>query len=532
MSGHYAVLIAEDDALYRASIVHAVPWGDVDCVLIGAVSSGEDALEVLRRRRIDLLITDVEMPGINGIELMARARELRPGLQCLMLSNFDTFDYVKSSLTQGADDYLLKQSLAPASLRAAVERVVASRPRTEADEAPQPEDAGWGLMLRRDITRALLTGELDASRRGAAGQVLFQGGEPRRVVAACFAMSRYLEHLSRVPRDAPPGHFVSMLLDLCEEALGPGAVVCVVDENLYGALIPMPIDNLHPTVDGELVRMHERLVGACGKLLNAEIMAEVSRPVAGADGLAAAWEQLRRQLESRQFETPPQPREHGGQQIALLDLTQERDLFAAIVAGDEAEVSHMVSGLFPAASERGPSRNALLMLANDLLNLGIRVCKNRGLHPECFLDGPELPQASIARAASLDELTGYVRDRLASLARRFAGAAPGSPLAQRALAIIHTRFDEPLTLAGVAHEVGVSASHLSRVLTSGGGAAFGEELTRTRLEAAKQLLSDQSLSIHQISRRCGYANYTYFFNVFRKRFGMTPQTYRNQVAGP
>lgn len=528
MSATWAVLIAEDDALYRSRIAHAVPWGDLGCVLIAAVSSGEDALEVVRNRRIDLLVTDVEMPGISGIELMGHARALRPQLQCLMLSNFDTFDYVKSSLKQGADDYLLKQEVTPSTLAVAIRGILRGRAPEERTPGGVSPDAGSGMLVRRDIARALLTGGLADESMPRAPELLFPGRENLEMVPVCFALSSYAQHLAGIPRDISEGHFIGMLLDLCEEALGEGSVATVVQENLFGAVLPVTARSQRPSHEAEFLILADRLEAATIKLLDARVIVQVGGPALGAAELAREWAALRAAVQDRPDDDPSG---HEAGTIALLDLDQERELFGAIVRGDAQAVTGLVRGLFPPAHEKGSSWRALLMLANDLMNLGIRVCKNRGIAPEVFLDQLHDPQASMSKATNSEDLVAYVDGRLRHLAERFKGAAPGSPVVQRATAIIHTRYGEALTLAGVAHEIGVSPAHLSRLLTSASGKGFGDELTATRLAAAKELLVDESLSVQQVSRRCGYANYTYFFNVFRKHVGMTPQTYRRHLAG-
>lgn len=102
------VLVVEDEELIRRGIVLAVDWAALDCVVVGEAANGEEALEAVERYDPTLIITDLKMPKMDGLELVRRLREAGNEAYVIILTAYDSFDYAQAALRLGAVDYLLK----------------------------------------------------------------------------------------------------------------------------------------------------------------------------------------------------------------------------------------------------------------------------------------------------------------------------------------------------------------------------------------------------------------------------------------
>jgi len=102
------------------------------------------------------------------------------------------------------------------------------------------------------------------------------------------------------------------------------------------------------------------------------------------------------------------------------------------------------------------------------------------------------------------------------------------PRLQQALEAIQTRFQEPLSAELLADEVGMSRAYFSELFSQELGITFGEQLTRTRIEVAKQLLDDTWMRVYEVSQAVGYPNPNYFARLFRERVGVLPSSYRSR----
>lgn len=115
------VLIVDDEAVVRRGIMLGVDWAALGCAVVGEASNGEEGLAAAERYSPNLIVTDVRMPHMDGVEMMRCLRERRYKGHIIVLSAYNDFDYARSALRHGAADYLLKpfrdQDLAAAVLR-------------------------------------------------------------------------------------------------------------------------------------------------------------------------------------------------------------------------------------------------------------------------------------------------------------------------------------------------------------------------------------------------------------------------------
>ena len=116
------VVIVEDEELVRQGIVQAVDWQSVDCVVAGEAADGAEGLEVIRRERPDIIVTDIKMPRMDGIEMLRRLRGEGNAAAVILLTAYSDFTYAQAAVKLGAVDYLLKP-FHDGELEEAVERL-------------------------------------------------------------------------------------------------------------------------------------------------------------------------------------------------------------------------------------------------------------------------------------------------------------------------------------------------------------------------------------------------------------------------
>ena len=102
------VLVVEDEEMIRKGIVLTVDWAALDCVVVGEAANGEEALQAARRYEPTLIITDLKMPKMDGIEMLQKLREQGCTAPAIILTAYDSFEYARSAMRLGAVDFLLK----------------------------------------------------------------------------------------------------------------------------------------------------------------------------------------------------------------------------------------------------------------------------------------------------------------------------------------------------------------------------------------------------------------------------------------
>ena len=104
----YTVVVADDETELREAVCTMIPWEALGFHLVGSASNGLDALQLVEQLEPDLLLTDIRMPFISGIELARQVREIRPAMNIAFLSGFDDFEYAKQAIQYNIISYMLK----------------------------------------------------------------------------------------------------------------------------------------------------------------------------------------------------------------------------------------------------------------------------------------------------------------------------------------------------------------------------------------------------------------------------------------
>ena len=140
------VVVVEDEELVRKGIVLTVDWAGAGCAVVGEAANGEEGLEVIRRYRPDLIVTDIRMPKLDGIEMLRRRREEGNRAHGVFHTAYSDFSYAQSALKLGAADYLLKP-FRDQELTHAVARVCRKMESAPAANTPavkkEPEATGY-----------------------------------------------------------------------------------------------------------------------------------------------------------------------------------------------------------------------------------------------------------------------------------------------------------------------------------------------------------------------------------------------------
>lgn len=119
----WTVLLVEDEVFVRESVREIISWEELGFRVIGESGNGEEALGIIRRERPDLVLSDIVMPGIDGIELLRRARAEGVRSKFVMLTCMGEFEYVRQAMEYGASNYILKLSMSVNSLRDTLRKV-------------------------------------------------------------------------------------------------------------------------------------------------------------------------------------------------------------------------------------------------------------------------------------------------------------------------------------------------------------------------------------------------------------------------
>jgi len=185
------VMLVDDDLLVRLGIKSLIQWEEHGFEFVGDAPDGERALELMEEQTPDILLTDIVMPRMNGLELIEAVKNRYPGTAIIVLSSHNEFDYVRKAMKLGVEDYLLKTSLKPSELlnlltEAAGKIVRVKGQSADAGERPPAKD------IKRASMAARLYAELHSDETGLSGTA---EGSPPELSPDSYVLLVKIRHL-------------------------------------------------------------------------------------------------------------------------------------------------------------------------------------------------------------------------------------------------------------------------------------------------------------------------------------------------
>jgi two-component system response regulator YesN len=536
-------LIVDDERMTRETLRTMVPWAELGVDEVETARDGLDALEKVGRGMPDLLVCDIRMPRMGGIELAQELRRRNPECGIIFLSGYSDKEYLKAAIRLQAADYIDKPLHLP-ELGAAVERnVQALRARAGASaEAARARRVLTGLepVLRAELAEALCRPGLELASLGEKFEARltapFLAGPVRVALAE-------LELEPAVPGGRGPpaeGRLRELVRSLNEGgpfdrlrgsgagdgaawAAGPGRV------GLVAAGDEVPDDERFEGLLGEVGAAAARALP--GARLRFGLGPAVRSPAGAPAALAAAAAALETRFyePDRPFLRPPADAAAlPGAPAAALDAGLDEHLQAALRAGELEgaaaalrELEARVQAARPAAPVAGELYRRVLRFVLE---------EARGWEPaEVRVEQERLAEAIRAQPT----LAGLAALAEATLRRCFAPGAGGAA-AERRIARIKEYLrahhaDPDLLVETVAAGVGLSESYLCTVFKQACGITVKDHLTRIRIDRAKQLLRDSEDKLQVVALQVGFRDANYFSTVFKREVGITPREYRERA---
>ncbi len=527
----YNVYLAEDEYMLREYVKSNRMWEDGPYVLCGDASNGEDAWEDIQAAPVDILITDIKMPFMDGLELSRLVCANRPEIKVIILSGYDDFAYAKQALTLGVTDYLLKP-LKPEDLLNTLAR---------AAELIDKE-----RRQRQSVSRLeqLASESLETNRHKFLSQ-LCSGLLPRDVIRK-KAQALQLELSAR--------WYVCCLLTVCElrraEADGEAYLTfvdCSQAMRLFESEHPdcvwysNDISQFHFIVLGDsesqvlekarayLTELQETLKL---RLKLTQLSAVIGTPCGDLCDLSGSM--LSAQIAAGLL---PQPRCGGVSLVSdCKSLLQndhytavEKDLFRSLLAtGSRKDVSEFIGAMVGRLEGTQMSRLYLTYVCLDILTAVSDFIRS--------LDGGKSVQLSMPDLNQLfncgHDLSGFrtALESVAAQAIRLRDQSRGGKnddIIQNARSFILEHYTEPtLDLSAVAGHVSINSAYFSKLFKQETGQCFIEYLTSLRINKAKELLRATHLRTSDIAYSVGYTDQNYFSKLFKKCVGMSAREFR------
>lgn len=537
------VVVIDDKPIIRRSIVQTIEWEALGCEVVGQAGDGNEGLQLLGELHPDIVITDIHMPGLNGLQLAEWMNAHLPASKAILITGYQEFEFAKQAVRLGVFDFIVKpfqNTELSRVIQSAVGKLDEERSRGEQAERLAREldrlEQRHAISLtavRAQWIERLMEGELEEPEDSRASM------EELGIDFARYALLTFrpvLENASEGTVWRERHDELGELAErLCERAGlqpirirrgGDMVVVCLFPR------IPEAREagrKLH-SIASEWVGEAERRAGMSCKAAYGSVYRLPQE-------MQMAWREMTELLDSGFFRseesilsarigTADRAREQAKtsimQDIERYERSIER-LTTEELAAETEQIIHQIR-----TYAEGNTTVAKGLLSDICLAAARYYFRTTG---DEFGLGRSIDQIleDMFRMRSFKEAAEYMKNLVRTVRSNLSGEEKGySLIVKNIMTYINTHYAEPITLSSVSASFGISAGYLSRLLRTETGINFVELVSRARIEAAKQLLRDPKYKVNEVGEMVGYKEYAYFYQVFKRMEGCSPKEYKNQ----
>lgn len=523
------LLIADDEPLVLVGMQSMLDWAALGIEVCATAHNGQQGMQLIDQHRPDIVISDIKMPLMSGLELAAACREAYGELPLfIMLTSYEEFAFVKEAMHLGAIEYLIKLELTPQNLRATVEKALARVKRLKGDVTPVVGTSG-GLQVFEEKFFARLYNNLFETPqqfRRQAEDLGLDFSESVYVVAACEIVN--VREMPAQQQITLCTSTVKMVRDTLEK-FGP-CTVTALDTRHFNVLFPLALDQMEDA--SYLPRLMCTAMDTVQRYFSVQLRCGIGTAVAAPFMLADSSHCARCLLAQASDAQPiANAAQSTGTSEILFDFSQVRsELTKAFGELDVAALYNSITNIVQILTGH-PSRHVQARdAASGLLHMALTLLPDgEAALARIFADTPDGYRCiyKFSGTAQCCQWMEQLRDGLCEILR-----SEHKNYKRRVVddvtEYIRQNLDRRLSLNEVAAAFSFSPNYLSLLFAKYADCGFVETITREKMTAAKSMMADGELKIYEIAEQLGYESAFYFSKVFKKETGLSPREYMQQ----
>lgn len=527
----YKLLIVDDEPLVQIGVSSMLDWNHYGITICGTAANGEMALRIMEKEMVDLVICDIKMPVMDGLELLKSCREKYGELPVfLILTSYEEFQLAKEALKYGVLDYLIKLELNRDTLSASIQKaldLLDKHYRYRLDSSNF--DSKSNMQGERDKFFIRLLHNLfdeEAQFTLEAQELHLDFSAPFYTVCYCQIKNCALSEQENKQVFQLYSSTVQMVQEIIAKYLH--CYITGLDMKHFSILIPLEEaesywDNLssvlHKTFSmvqnyfnvviltsvGSLCKLPSQIAESYQDARQIASLASIEEPIFFYDLLKDA-------APDRNAFNLSLFKEGIVRAFDELDTSRLKEIFEDIIALFAANPTYYLQAMDAASN--------ILYLTISLLPDG------HNLVNRMFADYPD-GYRSLYRLTATEQVLNWLSFFQEQLCTQLEERKKNykNPIVSNVQRYIAEHVEERLTLNDVASSFGVSPNYLSQLFKKYSEIGFSEYISQQKIALAKELMADGHLKIYEIAERLGFESAFYFSKVFKKVTGMAPRDY-------
>ncbi len=528
----YRIILIDDEPLILAGIASLICWEEHDCCIVGKATNGNDAIDLIMDTRPDIVITDIRMPVMNGLELIEACQKRDCEFAFIFLTNLEDFQLAKQAVHLGAIDYLVKLDLQPKALIQALERAKEYCSRMEShhnrelytlllkDTQKQQEQNYFSRLLLSSPDKELPPDAEISARYPGAYLILLQM-KPEQILFG-QTMDYDFQFIS------------SQLLDIVS---GIGAryfsshnILTPHKDTLLLVVCPKPESDNEKSLSDFCAKVNT----AIGTYFALTALFGVSRKKSRLSMLPDAFVEAQSALDHCYYDSalriafyknhdsrlrPPAQREFN---INFL----KKSMSAAVLENESQDLREIFRELSELFTQYKPDKTQAVSACINIYSYLHDLLQSESFEDNAFPYSIDIA-GQLSGLGSLDDILLWLEsfcEKICTLLteRKEKRSDKFVHMAKR---YIHEHYTEKMTLSDIADHLKISPGYLSTSFSNYMNRTVSDYIAEVKIEHAKELIDSGEYLIYEIANQLGFENAYYFSKVFKKVTGMSPKNY-------
>lgn len=527
----YKLILVDDEEDVRVSIERKVDWQALGFELAGSVSNGEEALELAEQMGVDVVMTDIKMPFMDGLTLCAKLKENYKNTKVVLYSGFDDFEFAREAIHLEAEEYLLK----PIGARDLenVFRKIRQNLDKEFDERRDKEKLyDYYQKSLPMMKEQLLTGILEGNIAEEHARTMIQT-YGMQFLSPVYAVALVGTNLRTAGEEPQAGQMLllslkNLAMDYLEKNMKTQTV-------MYLDRIVI-IARLQKEEDIQEFIYHINQVCKIGaRMLELDVDAGIGHACSQISQIATSYEEAKEAFDYRVlmgesshaiYINDVEPQKPGN---VLKEPLELQNILRNMKLGTREELELSIDKFIRELKEYKISMQQYQLTFMEMMTEILKLLRSYELDMTEIFGETFEPYQEMGKFHSPDELAEWMKDKCGKIRHLIREERKDSTktLTEKARQYIEENYaDSTLSVEHLCRHLNVSATYFSVLFKKETGMSFVSYLTKVRLEHAIELLDHTEDKSYMIAEKVGYTEANYFSYVFKKKYGVSPSRYR------
>ncbi|QKS70293.1 response regulator [Paenalkalicoccus suaedae] len=523
------VLLVDDNYQMLEFMFHCIPWTDKGLDVIGLCENGVEALEIAKKNTPDIIITDIDMPHMNGLQLLEQLEHLNPNMESLIISCHDDFHYAKKALKLLVNDYILKETIEPETLLEAINRIMEkirekNKQQNDMNQWKSIVDQNQ-LSLKKQWLRTLEDSPIIQDKVWIARSKKFNIDlETKKYIPVIG----YVQNSNSSLEQFKTADLVMYSIDNIAQEMNMDGFIYDDFQILW--FFPTSNGIKENTYDDIRTSM-SKLQATLEQYYGIKIAFIYSKPVK----TICEFQQTVREMvhiehewfyidDNSIFALDNITSSFSTDNIFIHSATVVEELKRLVYEGCESTIEHTVNKWIDLLKETKYHPDKIKCWVNNILvtiSLSHHVVINHKNQPI------DLLHSDIHSIVNIQQLREYMCQFIRAVIQYVEAEGKSErPEIWEAKKYVEKHINERITMEAVAQHLFLNPSHFSRIFRKETDETFIEYVTRLKMKKAVEFLTNTSDTIEDISNKLGYENTSYFIKLFKKTNQLSPLEYR------